>query len=44
MKLEQVLKIAEKLATNAHKEQTDKAGKPYISHCQESLSRVIVKQ
>lgn len=34
MKLEAVLKIAQKLATDAHQEQTDKAGKPYISHCQ----------
>ncbi|VEP17662.1 conserved hypothetical protein [Hyella patelloides LEGE 07179] len=34
MEIEEVLKIAQKLATDAHKEQTDKAGKPYISHCQ----------
>ena len=34
MKLEEVLKIARQIATEAHKEQTDKAGKPYISHCQ----------
>ena len=34
MKLEEVLTIARQLATEAHKEQIDKAGKPYISHCQ----------
>ena len=44
MQLAEILKIAQELATNAHKEQTDKAGKPYINHCEAVAAQLVVCQ